>query len=56
MAANIRPGRIQAGIRNKQIVDEKQGNKKGQVSHIAPLQPSAFARFPAWRIKQELVV
>ena len=32
-------------------------NKKiGQAYHIAPLQPSAFAAFPPWRIEQELIV
>jgi hypothetical protein len=30
--------------------------KVGQVTHIAPLQPSAFAAFPPWRIEQELIV
>ena len=40
----------------RQLLKEEGRKKIGQVTHIAPLQPSAFARFPAWRIEQELVV
>lgn len=30
--------------------------KKGQATHIAPLQPHTLAAFPPWGILQELVV
>ena len=30
--------------------------KKGQATHIAPLQPLTLAMFPSWGIQQELVV
>jgi len=51
--------------RNKQIVEslciqvpfrEFRGKEIGQAGYIAPLQPSAFAAFPPWRIEQELIV
>lgn len=30
--------------------------KKGQVTYIAPLQPSALASFRTWGIQRELIV
>lgn len=36
--------------------NQKKGNKKGQVTYIAPLQPTTLASVKTWGIHQELVV